>query len=89
MEDNFDFDAFNAKLAEWKERIMERAIQTNFELIKKNGIDPQYLQQVSADELQQLASTLQIMLDHYQDLEEYEKCQLIFDHLQKVQGVMA
>jgi hypothetical protein len=79
--DDFNFDEFmeesnsdfNAKLEEWRERLMLDAIKTNYEQIEKNGLNEWHLRHMEESELKSLTNTLQIMLEHYQDLEEYEK----------------
>ena len=96
MDDNFDFDQFmeengnefNSKLDEWKERMMIEAIETNYAQIEKNGISAWHLRAMENDQLKDLSRTLQTMLDHYQDLEEYEKCKVIFDNLKSVEEVL-
>lgn len=96
MDDDFTFDSFmeenenefNAKLEEWRERLMVKAIETNYVQIKKNGISEWHLRNMESDEVANLNKTLQIMLDHYQDLEEYEKCKVIFDNMKKIEQVL-
>lgn len=97
MNEDFNFDdfmedsnnEFNSRLEAWKERLMINAIETNFEKISENGISEWHLRNMDAKELENLKGTLQIMLDHYQDLEEYEKCKVIFDNMKKIDFVMA
>lgn len=81
-------DRFNAKLAEWQDRLMINAIESNFKSIEEKGISEWHLRNMERDELSNLSGTLQIMLDHYQDLEEYEKCKVIFDAMKKVEDVL-
>lgn len=96
MDDNFDLDGFmedsntdfNAKLEEWRERLMIEAIENNYDQIEKNGISEWHLRNMESGEIENLNNTLQIMLDHYQDLEEYEKCKVIFDNIKKIEQVL-
>lgn len=96
MDDNFDLDGFmedsntdfNSKLEEWRERLMIEAIENNYDQIEKNGISEWHLRNMESGEIENLNNTLQIMLDHYQDLEEYEKCKVIFDNIKKIEQVL-
>jgi hypothetical protein len=38
-------------------------------------------------ELKNLDNTLNIMLEHYENLEEYEKCKIVFDTMQQIKEV--
>ncbi len=92
MNEDFDFDefmeegngGFNAKLEEWRERMMIEAIEQNYKQIKQNGINPWHLRSMEQDEILALQSTLDTMLKHYEELEEFEKCALIKKELDKV-----
>lgn len=80
-------EEFNSKLEEWQERLMINAIETNFEKIKENGISDWHLRNMDDSELKNLDNTLNIMLEHYENLEEYEKCKVVFDTLQQIKEV--
>ena len=80
-------EEFNSKLEEWQERLMINAIETNFEKIKENGISDWHLRNMDTNELKNLDNTLNIMLEHYENLEEYEKCKVVFDTLQQIKEV--
>ena len=80
-------EEFNSKLEEWQERLMINAIETNFEKIKENGISDWHLRNMDESELKNLDNTLNIMLEHYENLEEYEKCKIVFDTLQQIKEV--
>lgn len=80
-------EEFNSKLEEWQERLMINAIETNFEKIKENGISDWHLRNMDESELKNLDNTLNIMLEHYENLEEYEKCKVVFDTLQQIKEV--
>lgn len=83
-----DNEQFNAKLEEWQDRLMTQAIETNYKKIEENGISDWHLRNMDDDELVNLHNTLQIMLDHYEDLEEYEKCKVVYDNMSKVQDAV-
>ena len=95
MDDDFNFDdfmeesenQFNAKLEEWKERMMVDAIETNYQKLEENGISEWHLRNMETNEIENLCNTLKIMLDHFEDLEEYEKCKVVFDCMKKVEQV--
>jgi len=80
-------EEFNSKLEEWQERLMINAIETNFEKIKENGISDWHLRNMDTNELKNLDNTLNIMLEHYENLEEYEKCKVVFDTIQQIKEV--
>lgn len=80
-------EAFNSKLEEWRERLMVNAIESNYEQIEANGISLWHLRNMDSKELANLENTLKIMLEHYQELEEYEKCKLIFDNIKNIESV--
>jgi methionyl-tRNA synthetase len=95
--EDFEFDEFmensntefNSRLEEWKERLLIDAINTNYEQIESKGISDWHLRHMDADELKTLKSTLQVMLDHFQNLEEYEKCQVVFNNMKKIDFAIA
>jgi len=80
-------EEFNSKLEEWQERLMINAIETNFEKIKENGISDWHLRNMDTNELKNLDNTLNIMLEHYENLEEYEKCKIVLDTIQQIKEV--
>lgn len=77
-------DKFNSRLAEWRERLMIDAIETNYDLIVKNGIDLKYVEKMTIAEYKSLSETLEVMLDYFKGKEEYEKCGVIFKHLKGI-----
>ena len=93
MNEDFEFNEnfmenseFNAKLEEWRERIMVDAIESNYELIRKNGINDLSLQTMEIEALKDLNTTLHMMIEHYTKLEEYEKCKVIFENVKKIKS---
>jgi len=94
--DDFNFDEwagnshadFNSNLHEWQEKIMISSIESNFKKIKEKGIDELQLRTISSSEIKDLQNTLQIMIEHYKELEEYRNCKIIFDNLEKINKVL-
>jgi len=99
MEDNFDdfdFENFmeesnkewNSKMEKWKERMVIEAINTNYDNISKNGISEWHARHLSQTELFNLIETLNYMIEHYVESEEYEKCALLKKELGKIDDLM-
>jgi len=94
MED-FDFeqfmddsnDKFNGNLNDWRDRLMVNAIESNFEEIREKGLDPVYLKMMDSEELKNLYDTLNVMIEHYVELEMYENCKLLQDHVEVIEQI--
>ena len=94
MED-FDFeqfmddsnDKFNGNLNDWRDRLMVNAIESNFEEIQEKGLDPVYLKMMDSKELKNLYDTLNVMIEHYVELEMYENCKLLQDHVEVIEQI--
>ena len=94
MED-FDFeqfmddsnDKFNSNLNDWRDRLMVNAIESNFEDIQEKGLDPVYLKMMDSEELKNLYDTLNVMIEHYVELEMYENCKLLQDHVEVIEQI--
>lgn len=92
MKNNFDFgefmegddNGFNPKLEEWRETIMAELIEQNYKQIEKKGIDPVHLKDMEPNDISALQETLETMLEHYEELEEFEKCAIIKKEFDKV-----
>lgn len=92
MDEDFDFDdfmeesnnEFEAKLEEYRDRMMLQAIEQNYKQIKENGLGERHLRNMDNGELIALQGTLEIMLKHFEDEEEFEKCALIKKEFDKV-----
>jgi hypothetical protein len=92
MEDDFNFEdfmeesnsAFEAKLEEYRERMMIEAIEQNYKQLEKNGLGEWHLRNMENDELVSLQQTLDIMLKHFEEDEDFEKCIVIKKELDKV-----
>ena len=92
MEDDFNFDdfmeesngAFETKLEEYRERMMLEAIEENYRQLEKNGLGEWHLRNMENDELVSLQQTIDIMLKHFEEDEDFEKCIVIKKELDKV-----
>jgi hypothetical protein len=97
MFDNFDDDDFNfedymnesqkefeANLEAYKQRMLEAAIESNYAAIVEKGIADWHLRNMDSSELNSLKITLETMIEHYIELEEYERCALLQKHLDNV-----
>jgi len=97
MFDNFDDDDFNfedymnesqkefeANLEAYKQRMLEAAIESNYAAIVEKGISDWHLRNMDSSELNSLKITLETMIEHYIELEEYERCALLQKHLGNV-----
>jgi hypothetical protein len=90
--DNFEFENFmddsnsdfEKRVEEFRQSMMEKAIEANYENIAKNGISDWYLRQMDDIELSDLSLTLEKMIKYYEDLEMYERCAILVKHLKNV-----
>lgn len=76
---------FERNLEQWREKMINSAIQTNYNVIAENGIDPYHLKTLGDQDMISLVSTLKLMINHFEALEEYEKCALLNKELLKVE----
>ena len=97
MEDeDFNFDEFmensnrdfEMKLEEYRDRMMQMAIETNYENILKNGINEYHLRHMYDNELRDLSNTFKMMLEYFEAHEEYEKCTVVLREQNKVNSVI-
>ena len=87
-EDNFDFDdflensnnEFNHKLEKYKDAMISAAIDQNYQNIMNQGISDWHLRMMEPAELNELMQTFNVMIKHYEDLEEFEKCAELAKH---------
>lgn len=97
MEDNFDFDGFTedddtnfeAKLEEYRERMMLEAIEQNYKQIEANGLSEWHLRKMDNSEIMDLQKTLNIMIKHFEVEEEFEKCIVIKKELDKILNIVS
>jgi hypothetical protein len=93
--DNFEFDSFmdnsnsefEKRIEEFRQSMLEKAIELNYEKISKHGILERHLREMSDIELGDLSMTLEKMIKHYEDLEMYERCALLVKHLRNVNQI--
>lgn len=98
MEDEeFDFDEFmenskhdfEMKLEEYRDKMMTIAIEANYDNIVNNGINEWHLRHLHPIELRDLNETFKLMINHFEDLEDYEKCATVLKEQQKVNSIIS
>lgn len=95
-DEDFDFEdfmnesakEFESNLNEFREKMMVIAIENNYKSIKEKGLSDWHLRMMDLDELEALKITLHTMIDYYVDLEEYEKCALLRNHLINIEEIV-
>lgn len=95
--ENFDFDdflensdgEFNAKLEEYKEKMIAQAIDHNYEAIVEKGISDWHIRLMDHEEIDQLTQTFKVMIEHYEDLEEYERCAKLVIEQKKIEQILS
>lgn len=89
MEDFEDFNQdFENNLEEWRERMINSAIETNYRVISENGIDPFHLSTLSTKDMLSLLGTLKMMISHFEQAEQYERCHVLVKELHKVENIL-
>ena len=94
-DEDFDFEdymnesqkEFEANLEAYKQRMLEAAIESNYNTIAEKGIADWHLRNMDPSELNSLKDTLETMIEHYVELEEYERCALLQKHLNNVDAL--
>tara|TARA_Y100000389_G_scaffold202600_2_gene248367 strand:- start:12 stop:326 length:315 start_codon:yes stop_codon:yes gene_type:complete len=85
-EDNdFDFDDFlensnndfDHKLEKYKDAMISAAIDENYQNIVTQGISDWHIRMMEPSEVAELMETFRVMVSHYEELEEFEKCALL------------
>jgi len=85
-EDNdFDFDDFlensnndfDHKLEKYKDAMISAAIDENYHNIVTQGISDWHIRMMEPSEVAELMETFRVMVSHYEELEEFEKCALL------------
>ena len=98
MEDEeFNFDDFmensnrdfEMKLQEYQEKMMKIAIETNYDQIEKNGINEWHLRHMHDNELIDLDRTFKMMLDYFEEHEDYEKCAKLLEQQKKISTIIS
>jgi hypothetical protein len=99
MEDNFDdfnFEEYmehsqnewDEKMEQWRERMVLQAIEANYINIEKNGISDWHARHLEGDELKQLKETIEFMIEHYVESEQYERCSVLNEELKKINSLL-
>ena len=90
--DDFEFESFmddsnsdfERKVEAFREEMMQKAIESNYEVIAKKGISDWHIRQMNDVERADLKMTLEKMIAYYEELEMYERCALLVKHLYEV-----
>ena len=96
-DDDFNFDDFldksnsdfEMKLEEYKERMIQIAIEANYDQMEKNGINDWHLRHMNSDELKSLGATFKMMLEYFEDREEFEKCAKVLERVKTVNSTIS
>ena len=94
MSEDFNIDDylndpdFEEKMQDYKERMIHEAIEHNYENMAKNGVSEWHVRHMNKEEMTQLKETIQFMMKHFIDFEEYEKCILLKNELEKVDKIL-
>lgn len=94
MNDDFNIDdylndpEFEQKMEAYKNAMIEEAIETNYKNIKENGISDWHVRHMEREDMKQLKDTIVYMTKHYIDLEEYEKCGVLKNELDKIESIL-
>ena len=84
IDDYLNDPDFERKMEDYKELMIHEAIEHNYE----NGISDWHVRHMNKDEMTQLKETLQFMMKHFLEYEEYEKCILMKSELEKVNQIL-
>lgn len=95
--DDFNFDDFldnsnsdfEMKLEEYRDRMIQMAIEANYDQIEKNGINDWHLRHMYPDELKSLGATFKMMLEYFEDREEFEKCAKLLERVKTVNSIIS
>ena len=90
--DDFEFESFmdgsnsdfERKVEAFREEMMQKAIESNYEVIASKGISDWHIRQMTDVERTDLKMTLEKMIAHYEEIEMYERCGLLVKHLHNV-----
>ena len=76
--ENFDNSEEIKEAAERaREAMIVRAIEENYIKLSTKGFSKANVQQWSIEEISDVMSTIQYMLEYYEDTEQYEKCAVL------------
>ena len=90
--DDFEFESFmddsnsdfERKVEAFREEMMQKAIESNYDVIAKKGISDWHIRQMNDAERADLKMTLEKMIAHYEEIEMYERCALLVKYLHEV-----
>mgnify|MGYP000131267364 FL=1 len=92
-EDNdFDFDDFlensnndfDQKLEKYKDAMISAAINENYHNIMSQGISDWHIRMMEPSEVAELMETFRVMVSHFEELEEFEKCAMLVKQQKKI-----
>lgn len=72
--DDFNEDDFKGLIEKLKVIREEQLIMENYDNIVRNGVDVEGIAEYGEDNLNRLKETLNIMIEFFEDKEDYEKC---------------
>ena len=84
IDDYLNDPDFEQKMEAYRDRMIHEAIEHNYENMEKNGLAEWHLRHMANDDIKQLKETVQFILKHFIDLEQYEKCTLLKNELEKI-----
>lgn len=88
LDDYLEDPDFERKMEAYRERMIADAVEQNYQNMKENGIAEWHVRHMNKEEMTQLKETIQFMMKHFIDLEEYEKCTLLKSELEKVEDIL-
>lgn len=88
IDDYLNDPEFENKLENYREKMILEAIEHNYQNILKNGLGAWHLREMTQTDLTGLKETLIYMTKHFIDLEEYEKCKVLQNELNKIEKII-
>jgi hypothetical protein len=88
IDDYLNDPEFENKLENYREKMILEAIEHNYQNIVSNGLSAWHLREMTQTELTGLKETLIYMTKHFIDLEEYEKCKVLQNELNKIEEII-
>ena len=88
IDDYLNDPEFENKLENYREQMIQEAINHNYQNIVKNGLSTFHLREMTHTNLIGLKETLIFMTKNFIDNEEYEKCSVLQKELKKIEEVL-
>tara|TARA_B100000989_G_scaffold287972_1_gene258183 strand:+ start:1686 stop:1976 length:291 start_codon:yes stop_codon:yes gene_type:complete len=88
IDDYLNDPEFENKLENYREKMIQEAINHNYQNIVKNGLSTFHLREMTHTNLIGLKETLIFMTKNFIDNEEYEKCSVLQKELKKIEEVL-